>query len=68
MAFFVCALMSIMTQFEIECRNEGNSVTQKFWTVLKILASKFELPKKLDICYQIIFYDKINYSFLTSGE
>ena len=39
--------VSLKTQFEIECRCGGHSVTKKFMTILKILAAKPKLWKNL---------------------
>ena len=39
---------SRMTQFEIECRCGGHSVTKKFKTILQLLLAKPKLLKKLN--------------------
>ena len=39
--------LAIKTQFEIECRCGGHSVTKKFMTILQILVAKPKLWKNL---------------------
>ena len=44
-----------MTQFEIECRYGGHSVTKKFTAILQILVAKNNLWKNLYFYKQYIF-------------
>ena len=56
------------TQFEIECRCGGHSVTKQFMTIYQILVSKPKLWKKLYFYKQYIFNIKIHFFLLTSGK
>ena len=55
----VCQVQYSMTQFEIECRCGGHSVTKKLMTILKILVAKPELWKLLNFYKIYIFNVKI---------
>ena len=50
--------ISLMTQFEIECRCGGHSVTKKFMTILQILVAKPKLWKNLYFYKEYIFNPK----------
>ena len=50
-----------MTQFKIECRCGGHSVTKKFMTILQILVAKPKLWKKLYFYKEYIFNVKIHF-------
>ncbi len=51
----------VTTQFEIECRCGGHSVTKKFMTILQILVAKPKLWKNLYFYKEYIFNLKIKF-------
>jgi hypothetical protein len=57
-----------MTQFEIECRCGGHSVTKKFMTILQILVAKPKLWKYLYFYKEYIFNLKDHFFWLKSGK
>jgi hypothetical protein len=57
-----------MTQFEIECRCGGHSVTKKFMTILQILVAKTKWWKNLYFYKKYIFNLKIHFFWLKSGK
>jgi hypothetical protein len=57
-----------ISQFEIECRFGGHSVTKMFMTILQILVAKPNLWKNLYFYKKYIFNLKIPFFWLKSGK
>ena len=57
-----------MTQFKIECRSGGHSITSFILIILPILVAKPKLLNNLYFYKQYILNVKIHFSLLKSGE